>query len=223
MLNLKACLHLHVQGDPIENIRYTNSELIEFANQHNFEVLAVTTHNKFIDCAELQNLGNKYGIIIIPGIEQTIEKRHVIILNCDKSIEAVKTFKQLKQYKQQNPNCCIIAPHPFHMLPNCLGKDLIKNIELFDAVEWNYFYSELINPNKKVAKVARKYKKPVVATSDVHILKHMPRCYSHIKAKDKSIDQILNAIKKGQLENNCMAFKTLELPVALFEIFQNTK
>jgi predicted metal-dependent phosphoesterase TrpH len=109
------------------------------------------------------------------------------------------------------------------MLPNCLGKDLINNIVLFDAIEWNYFYSKLINPNKKAAKLAKKYNKPIVATSDVHILKHMPRCYSNIKVKNKSIDQILSAIKKNQLENHCIPFKTIELPVALFEIFQNTK
>ena len=39
---LKSQLHLHVKGDPIDNIKYEASEAIWRAKQLNYDVLSIT-------------------------------------------------------------------------------------------------------------------------------------------------------------------------------------
>ena len=54
---------------------------------------------------------------------------------------------------------------------------LKQNHELFDAIEKSWFYSHWLNFNKPAEKFALDYKKPFVATADLHDLKHLDYSY----------------------------------------------
>jgi len=213
MMELKINFHSHTGDDPKDKIKYSAFELIDEAKKLNFDVLAITCHYKFTHKKEYARYAEKKNILLIPGIEAKIEKKHVIILNCDKKAEEIKTFNELKEYKKQNPRIFIIAPHPF--VPNIprvsLAKKLVRHIDLFDAIELTVFSNKFFNFNKKARLIAEKYDKPLVATSDTHYLRDLNRGYIVIDAREKTVEAILQALKQKNHKNKITPMSPLDM------------
>jgi predicted metal-dependent phosphoesterase TrpH len=211
VLKVKACLHLHIQGDPIDNINYQFKDVVKKAVAENFKVLAVTAHDKIMYSKEMHELAAQNGILLIPGIEKTIEGKHVVILNCHQSAEQIESFKQLQEYKQTHDESFILAVHPFFYVSNCLKEKLEQYINLFDGIEFNYFYNNYLNPNKRALKIAKKYNKPVIGTSDVHLIEYFSNTYTSINVHNLTIPEVIDALKKNQLDITTKSFSILEL------------
>jgi len=201
MVKLKANLHFHSSDDPQDCIEYTFFEGIDEAARGNFEVLALTCHDFFVDKNEYREYAAKKNILFIPGIEKTIQKKHVVILNASKEAENIKNFEDLAVYKKNNPHCFIMAPHPYFHGGSSLKKSLENNINLFDAIEFSWFYSKMFNCNKRAESIAKKYNLPLIATSDTHILPFINLSYSLIEAEEKNIAAIFEAIRKKRFIN----------------------
>ncbi len=216
---LKADLHLHVQGDPRHpKIKHTAQQLIDYAAKLNFEVLAITNHNQVFYNQTLANYAQSKGILLIPAAEKTIQGKEVLIYNTtQEEINQIKSFQDLQKLRQQK-NILIIAPHPFFIMPVCLGKNLEKNIYLFDAIEYSHFYHKLINRNKKAVKIAKKYNKPLIGTSDLHHFFQINHTYTLINAQ-KNINSILNAVKNKNCQTITQPLSTfnfLKVPINVF-------
>lgn len=211
MPNYKAALHLHVKGDPCDNIKYTTLEAIQRAKELGFEIIAITCHKKIICTNADIEYGKQNGVLVIPGIEAEIEGKELIILNVDKSIESIKTFNELKEYREQNPNTFTIAPHPFYILPACIGRKIKQHSALIDGIEWSYFYSNLFNPNNKAAKLAANLNKPLIGTSDIHNLDHFDHTYAIIKADKLETSSVINALKNNEVDLHTKSFSFIKL------------
>lgn len=223
MITMKAALHLHINGDPVDNIKYSAFEAIDKAAELNFDVISFTCHKTVIFDQEMSDYAKSKNIILIPGIEAKIEKKDIILINVDKSAEKIKTFAELKKFREKNPECLIIAAHPYFILPSCIGSKLETHIDLFDAIEWNFFYSKSLNPNKKAAKIAKLHNKPLIGTSDIHILKYFDTTYCEVKAKNKSISEFINAIKSNQVDLHTKSFSNIQLFRLLYETYKAIK
>lgn len=209
---LKCQLHIHVAGDPEHYHSYSAKDLIKKAKHLNYDVLAITCHDKVVFTKSLQNHAGKHGIILIPGAEMTIEKKHVLCINIDQKIENIHTFPALREYKKAHPDCLIIAPHPFFPGRTTLKEKLIEHIDLFDAIENSFCYTSTKNYNTKAIKLAEKYGKPVIATSDCHFLKDLDLGYTLIDSP-KNISAIISAIKQNKI-------KIHHSPIGYFRIFK---
>lgn len=207
-MKIKTNLHLHTGDDPKDNIKYSTHEAIDKAKKFGFDALALTCHTKTTYTKEYADYANQKGILLIPGIEARIENRDVVILNCNETAEGIKTFEGLKKYKKENPEIFIMAPHPFVTSTKSLFSKLEQNMDLFDAIELTVFSNKFFNFNKKATKIAKKYNKPLVATSDTHSLKNLDKGYVIINAKEKSIPAIFQAIKNNQTKNKLQPFST---------------
>ena len=85
----------------------------------------------------------------------------------------------------------ILAPHPFYPRGNCLKEDFLRNIDVFDGIEYCHYYCRGYNPyNKKAATKAKKYNKPMIGTSDAHRLFQFNKTYSLIDA-NKNIKEVI--------------------------------
>ncbi|MFA6549968.1 MAG: PHP-associated domain-containing protein [Candidatus Gracilibacteria bacterium] len=222
---LKAQLHVHSKSDKRDYISSSEKQIIDKAHSFGYEVIAFTCHDSVIFSEELKKYAEKKGILLIPGIEKEIEKCHIVILNANKNAESVHTFKDLKKYKKAHPESIIFAPHmyyPRHFFIKNWPKT-IKNLELFDAIEYSYFYTKLYNLyNEKAELLAKKYHVPMIGTSDNHILKYFDKTYSLIDA-EKNWKSIENAIKKGKIEIKTKPMKSTEIIHALlYMIFITT-
>ncbi len=208
---LKANFHFHTAEDEIKIASYSIYQGINYAKERGFDVLAYTPHKKFLFKDEYAEYAKNKGILLIPGVELAFGKKHVVVLNCGKEAENIKTFKELADYKHKNPQILILAPHPFVASMKSLFSDLLKNIELFDAIEMTVFSNKMLNFNKKAEKMAEKYNKPFIATSDTHFLKDIERGYSLIDAENKTIESIFEAVKKGNFKNKMESMNPLSM------------
>ncbi len=200
---IKVNFHLHTADDSEDKISYSTFQAINEAEKLGFGALALTCHKKFVYKKEYIDYATGKGILLVSGIEARIKGKDVIILNCDKKAEKIETLSELREYKKNNPEIFIIAPHPFVVdyTQVSLGKNLIENIDIFDAIEKTVFSNWIFNFNKKAAMVAKKYKKPFVATSDTHRLKDLNRGYILVETENKTISGIFEAIKRGNFKN----------------------
>lgn len=207
-MQLKASLHIHTSEDKKDGhiINYNVYNLIDEAVKSGFNVLGFTPHEKFVFREEFAEYAKKKGILLIPGVERGLGRflnKHVIILNCDKTIEKVKTLKQLLKYKNEHPEIFILAPHPTYNRFISIGaRKLKKYINLFDAIEHSAAYSKKFNfHNKKAEKIAACFQKPIISTADVHILKNLNTDFVMIEAVDLTTESVLQAIKYGKFKN----------------------
>lgn len=195
---LKADFHMHTSADRIEGetIRYTPKEAIKFCSKKGFEVLSLTHHGHSYYNKDLGAYAKKQGILLIPGMEAFVNRKHTLLLNYNNK-KPVTTFKQVEKLRDEN--VVIAAPHPFYKMGTCLGNELIENIDLFDAIEYSHFYLPFFNLNKKAAEVAKRYKKTLIGNSDAHKLYQINWTYSMLDC-DKNKDSVLEAIRKGHVK-----------------------
>lgn len=213
MSKLKVQFHIHTKQDPIDNIRHTEREMIDNAARLGYDVLSITCHNVVIFSDDLKKYAEEKRMLLIPGIEKSIQKKHVLIINADIRAQNIKSFDDLRNYKKINPNCLIIAAHPYYPTSIALRKKLDQNIDAFDAIEYSWFHSKKSNSyNQKAVKIAEKYGLPLVATSDNHLLRYFDQGYSLIEAEKKT-ESIFKAIreKKIMLISHDMPFWKLPL------------
>lgn len=197
---LKADLHLHSSADPRDRLTYTSKELIDYLAAQGYDVMALTLHDGYGYSHSLADYAQAKGILLLPGIERTIEGKDVLIYNLtQEEARSVRTFADLRALKQKNPSVFVVAPHPYYFIGKCLGQKLIQHSDLFDAVEHCHFYLSWFNPNKKAIQVARRYKKPLVGTSDAHAFLQIGHTYTTIRA-DKTREAVAQAIQRGDIE-----------------------
>ncbi|MBW2999186.1 PHP domain-containing protein [Candidatus Woesearchaeota archaeon] len=209
---LKADLHSHSGNDPEHKLSYSHRELISFVSKLDFEIWSITNHDQIVYNKSLIDYAKRKGILLVPGVELTIEKKDVLIYNITRALmKKIKTFVDLEKYKDEN--IVVVAPHPFFPGRRTLGRKLVKNIKLFDGIEYSHFYLSQINFNRKAVSVAKKYDLPLIGTSDAHHLWQIDHTYSLIDC-EKNIGSLIDALlgKKIKLVTKPHPFlKTLKM------------
>ena len=211
---LKVDLHLHTAEDPVDRMPHTAVNLIDRAATLGFDALAITLHDsQFVDPG-VTAYARERGITLIPGIERTIQRRHVLLLNFPSAaVESVRTFDDVRALKLRSGGL-VIAPHPFYPGTTCLRGLLDEHAELFDAVEWSYFWTYGVNFNTPAARWAEAHGKPVVGNSDLHDLQQIGRTFSLVDAPADPA-AICAAIREGRVTVRTAPVPPTELAVVL--------
>ncbi len=209
MEGLKADLHTHADFDGKHRLPYSSRDLIRFASSKGFEVLAITHHDNLVIDDALAAFAKKNSILLISGVEKKIEGKEVPLYGLTREIyHKLNTFDDLERLKGDIP--LVIAPHPFFIIPQCLGNKLAEYHKCFDAVEYSHFYINFFNRNLKAVEVAKRYRLPLIGTSDAHHFYQADRTYS-IVGSEKDKDSVFAAIKKSHVR-----LVTRPLPLASF-------
>ena len=195
---LKVELHAHTQDDPRDRIAHTTRELIDHAAALGYHALAVTLHDRQLDIAPHAAYARERGIVLLRGIERTIEKRHVLLINFPPETEQVSSFEGLAALKART-NGLVVVPHPFYPLPTAMGAVLDAQAPLVDAVECNAMYTRIIDFNRAAMRWARAHGKPIVGNTDLHLLSQMGTTWSEVDAGPDP-DDICEAIRAGRVE-----------------------
>jgi predicted metal-dependent phosphoesterase TrpH len=194
---LKVELHTHTSDDPVDAIPHTVTDLIDRAAALGYQALAITLHDRQLDVRRFTEYARERSIVLIPGIERTIQGRHVLLLNFRTGAEHVRTFDDVARLKRHAAGL-VVAPHPFFPSPTCLGSDLDRYPQLFDAVEYNAMFTASVNFNRRAARWAARHGKPVVGNCDVHQLRQLGTTYSLVDAEPHP-DDICAAIAAGRV------------------------
>jgi predicted metal-dependent phosphoesterase TrpH len=214
---LKIDFHTHTADDPCDRIPHTTIELIDRAASLGYDGLAVTLHNRQLDIRPLASHAAERGLILIAGIERTIERRHVLLLNFRRGAEEVRTFEDLARLREREPGL-VIAPHPFFPGDSCLGADLDRYADLFDAVEWNAMYTSGLNFNRRLEEWAIARGKPVVGNGDIHRLRQLDTCFSMVDATPDA-DAICAAVKAGRVQRRSRPLAWHEAAAIMTSLF----
>jgi predicted metal-dependent phosphoesterase TrpH len=194
---LKVELHSHTADDPFDRIPHTTRELIDHAVSHGFDALAITLHDRQLNLRPHLEYARERGLTLIPGVERTIEGRHVLLLNFGRGTDFVRTFDDLRGLRRRQPGL-VIAPHPFFPATNCLWGKLERHGDLFDAVERNAMFLRGVDFNLRAERWAARHGKPIVGNGDVHVLRQMGTTYSLVDA-ERDPDAICAAIAAGRV------------------------
>ena len=194
---LKVELHTHTADDPVDAIPHTTVELIDHAAALGYDALAITLHDHQLDLREVTPYAAERGIVLIPGVERTIEGRHVLLLNFARGADEVRTFADLARLKARAPGL-VIAPHPFFPATVSLRGALERHADLFDAVERNAMFIRGADFNRSAERFAARHGKPVVGNCDVHRLAQLGSTYSLVDAA-RNPDAICEAIAAGRV------------------------
>jgi predicted metal-dependent phosphoesterase TrpH len=207
MRPLKADLHLHTAEDPLDRVRYTAKELISKAADEGFDVISITNHHQMTFNQDLFFHAQGMGILLIPGIEMTIQRRHVLVLN-PPPYKMCADFFSLS--KLRRPDTLIIAPHPYFPGTYSLNGYLLKHLNLFDALEYCHFYSPMINFNQRAVEVSQSFGFPLIGNSDAHFLSQLGATYSLIYA-EKNLAAVFAAIRQNKVKVVSRPLKYLEM------------
>jgi hypothetical protein len=195
---LKIELHAHTSDDPQDEIPYSTRELIAHAASRGYQALAITLHDRQLDLADVLPFAQSLGVTLIPGIERTIDGKHVLLLNFPAArAEAVRSFDDLRRLRAQS-NGLVIAPHPFFPAFSCLRSLMDRHRDLFDAVEVNGMFTETVNFNRQAEQWAREAGLPLVGNGDVHRLDQVGTTWSIVDAEPHP-DSICRAIREGRV------------------------
>jgi len=199
---IKVDLHIHTLDDPKDALDYSAHQLLERAVALGFRVLAITLHDAVFDRAEVFADAARLGILLIPAAEMRLEGADVILLNTNRDeIEALRTLDDLAELrKRRGPSLFTIAPHPFYVLGGSIGERLVERIDCFDAIELCHFWGRLFNPNRRAVEVAKRFNKPLIATSDAHRLHAFGANYTRIpRPTELTVETVLSALRSAPL------------------------
>jgi predicted metal-dependent phosphoesterase TrpH len=189
---IRADLHHHTCYSP--DATTLPKTIIEKLNTHpTIKAIAITDHNTLEGYKKAAELAKPYpDILIIPGAEINTQEGEIILLGITELPPQPWKAQHIIEYAKAN-NGLAIAPHPYRGLG--LG-NLAAKLDL-DAIETlNGITSP--NLNKKAEQLAKAINLPGVAGSDAHFPTDPWNVYTEIQAQ-LDIDEILNAIKKGQV------------------------
>lgn len=210
---LKVDLHLHTKDDPADVISHGAHQLIDSAAELGYDALAITLHDRDLTDPHMFDYARDRRITLLPGVERTIEGRHVLLINFPQPTDHIRTFDDLRRVRIES-NGLVVAPHPFFPDSRCLRSTLDTHADLFDALEWSYFWTGGLNFNARAARWATEHGKPLVANSDLHDLRQLGRTYSVVFA-ERDPDAICSAIRDGRVSVYTSPVPKLELAKVL--------
>jgi len=194
---LKVDLHTHTADDPADLIPYQTHELIDRAAELGFDCLAITLHDRQLDIERFRAYAAVRRVVLIAGIERTIEGRHVLLLNYTRAAESIGSFEALASLRRRERGL-VVAPHPFFPALSALRGALTRHAHLCDAVEWNGMFTRTMNFNAPAERWARRHGKPMVGNGDVHRLEQLGKTYSLVDAEPNPA-AICEAIAAGRV------------------------
>lgn len=197
---LKVELHAHSNLDPHDGIFHTTRQLIDRAAELGYHALSVTCHNRYFDPTYDIAYARDRGMVLLPGVERTIGRAHLLLINFPETCQQVNSFDAAVALKDAHPNGLVIAPHPFYPTPAAIGLETMNRYrDLFDAVEVSSLYTHHIDFNARAIAWARANGKPLVGNSDVHTLAQLGTTYTLVDAAPEP-DAICRAIREGRIE-----------------------
>jgi hypothetical protein len=218
---LKTNLHFHAGDDPEHQLEYTVRDGIDRAHALGFQVLALTCHHVVLATPEDEGYARERGILLIPGVELSVEDCHVVVLNVGRDIESVRTFGALAAYRREHPECFVIAPHPYFGFGLSLGKELERHRSCFDAVECSWFHSRTFDRNTRAERFARDNALPYLAASDTHFLRYLDTAYAYIDASEPTAPAVFAAIREHRFTNispSIPFWRTMVFDIAFHEV-----
>jgi hypothetical protein len=133
----------------------------------------------------------------------------------------LKNFDDLRRLRARRGNSIFtIAPHPFYVVGGSIGSRLFAEMDCFDAIEVCNFHMGPFNPNRRARRVATRFGKPLIATSDAHRLHAFGRHYTSMSMPPAlTIENVLAGLRSSPLRLTSPASSLTEFVSAIYFVF----
>jgi len=209
---------LHVHSDHSKDSKSSHDDILEVACKRGLEGLAICDHDTVEGGLACEKRAMELGfeITVIPGVEVTSSKGHILVLGVRENIESLLTPEETI-HRARKLGGTVIIPHPFKQSSHGIGS--FKGLDI-DAVE--VFNSRCLfnNANRKAAIEAERLGIPGVAGSDSHIPEMVGQAYTEIEASENTLEAVLRAIREGKV---APAGKNTPTPVILEQMSGSAK
>lgn len=219
---IKIDLHIHTLDDPKDAVDFSAHQLLERARALGFRVLAITLHDAVFDRKEVFADAAAMGILLINAAEVRLLGADVIVLNVTaEEIAGLKSFDDLRTLRtRRGDSIFIMAPHPFYVFGGSIGSRMLTEIDCFDAIEFCHFHIGPFNPNRRAARVAERFRKPMIATSDAHRLHAFGRHYTSIPMPSAlTVENVFTGLRNGPLRLTSPASSVRDFLSAIYFVF----
>lgn len=196
---IKVELHAHTSDDPGDRIPHDTPALIRHAAAAGYGAMAVTLHNRWFDAARWHAEASAAGLVLLSGIERTIDGKHLLLVNVSRAAEAVGSFDDVRALRRREPDALVIAPHPFYPIPSALGDRMDDIADLIDALEINAMYTRALDYNRKSREWAAAHGKVLVGNTDLHRLDQLGATWTEVDAPAEA-NAICAAIRAGRVQ-----------------------
>ena len=186
-------LDLHIHSEYSTDSESQVEEIIRSAIEMGLNGIAITDHNSiegyYRGKEYLERSGHEF--LLIPGIEISTIKGHLIALGVHESIQPNMSVEESLAQIQDMGGISIL-PHPFHPFRHSIGSVSYSAsaVEVFNA----RCISEI--SNQRAVKAAAKHGLPPVAGSDAHYIGDIGHGVTEIEAQH-SVSSILEGIRLG--------------------------
>ena len=219
---IKIDLHIHTLNDPKDAVDFSAHQLLERARSFGFRVLAITLHDAVFDRKEVFADATAMGILLIPAAEVRLLGADVILLNVTaEEVAGLRNFDDLRRLRARRGNSIFtVAPHPFYIFGGSIGPRLFSEIDCFDAIELCHFHIGPFNPNRRAQRVAARYGKPMIATSDAHRLNAFGCHYTSMPMPPAlTVENVFAGLRSGPLRLTSPASSLKDFLGAVYFVF----
>ena len=185
-LGLKIDLHVHTCYSP--DAVTTLKEVVTYSKKRGLDGVAITDHDTLAGALKLQNS----DLIVIPGIEITTLRGHLLALNVTTPIPAKLDINETIQ-RIHEAGGIAVAAHPTVFYKSAPSQQTASYdaIEVINSAAIPFQLFTYLNRN-----LATCLNLPQIAGSDSHYAPEIGAAYTVIEA-DPDVDEIVQAIKKG--------------------------
>ena len=215
-INMKFDLHVH--SDHSKDSKSSHDEILEVVLKRGLDGFAICDHDTVeggLAC-EKRALELGFDITVIPGVEVTSSKGHILVLGIRKNIESLLSPEETIAWARKLGGTVII-PHPFKQSSHGIGS--FEGLDI-DAVEVFNSRCILNNANLKAETEAKRLGIPGVGGSDSHVPEMVGQAYTEIDASENTMEAVLRAIRKGKVVPEG---KNTPLPIILKQMLVSVK
>lgn len=211
---MKMIIDPHIHSKYSGDATPSPEDIVKKSREIGLDAIAVADHNTMKGSwAALEEAKDLDDFLVIPAMEVTTSRGHVVALGITEEIErGISPEETVKLIRNQGG--IAIAPHPFVKYREGLC-DYVKTLDI-DAIEtlnsrYVFGYS-----NWRARNLAEKRGIPQIGSSDAHFLGAIGSCVTELDA-DFSIDSVIKSILSGN--TNVFGDRT-PLPLILKEVIK---
>lgn len=188
---------LHVHSRYSKDSKASLDDILNAALEKGLDGFAICDHDTIEGGIACEKRAKELGlnITVIPGVEVSSSKGHILVLGTRKNIEPLLSPEETIERARQLGGVVII-PHPYKQSSHGIGD--FEGLDI-DAVE--VFNSRCLfnDANRKAEIEANRLGIPGVAGSDSHIPEMVGQAYTEIDASENTLEAVLMTIKEGKV------------------------
>ena len=183
---MKIRLDLHVHTKYSHDCSTDPNAAVAYARKIGLDGIAITDHDEI----GWKKIDEKF--IVIPGIEISTKRGHLIALGIDRTIEKGLSVEETIE-KVKDLGGITIMPHPFRFVhgirPSAHESFEVDGVEVSNGKDSKRL-------NRKAKRLARRWDKAEVAGSDAHRLEEIGSAVTILEVSEPKLDEILQSIQE---------------------------